>query len=235
LLSSDCLDSPQRLQHPPVDTAEKFPCALDPRVVFSHTLIAFTSNCLRFILGAPPVLDVSRKPTSLFKRMPRIAKSLWITGLGRLLTERARAYLHRPVVEPGHGDASGKIWRCILVIGASAAGCSFGALIIWATDVEASDLRRLHLSPQSFETLFMLVPPLLASQDSSAAVLRLALHPSADGLIVDVVKRRGPSASEPISVPLQPTSVLMSNRRHAARHPLTQFGGEERLVEPLHA
>ncbi|CAB3690665.1 translesion DNA synthesis-associated protein ImuA [Paraburkholderia rhynchosiae] len=90
---------------------------------------------------------------------------------------------------------------------------SCGALIFWTQYAQASSLRRLHLAAQSSETLFIMVRPLAAAQDASPALLRLALRPSADGLTVDIVKRRGPSRAEPLSIPLQPTPVLLS--RHA--------------------
>jgi len=90
---------------------------------------------------------------------------------------------------------------------------SCGALIFWAQYAQASSLRRLHLAAQSSETLFVMVRPLASAQDASPALLRLALKPCADGLTVDIVKRRGPSRTEPLSIPLQPTPVLLS--RHA--------------------
>jgi protein ImuA len=90
---------------------------------------------------------------------------------------------------------------------------SCGALIFWAQHVQASSLRRLHLAAQSSGTLFFMVRPVAAAQDSSPALLRLALRPAADGLMVDIVKRRGPMRAEPLPIPLQPTPVLFS--RHA--------------------
>jgi protein ImuA len=90
---------------------------------------------------------------------------------------------------------------------------SCGALIFWAQYAQASSLRRLHLAAQSSDTLFIMVRPLTTAQDASPALLRLALKPSADGLSVDIVKRRGPSRAEPLSIALQPTPVLLS--RHA--------------------
>jgi protein ImuA len=92
-----------------------------------------------------------------------------------------------------------------------AGSCS--ALIFWAQYAQASSLRRLHLAAQSAQTLFVMVRPLAAAQDPSPALLRLALRPSAEGLTVDIVKRRGPSRAEPLSIALQPTPVLLS--RHA--------------------
>ena len=91
------------------------------------------------------------------------------------------------------------------------------SVVFWAQHVRDSSLRRLHLAAQSAESFFVMVRPLATAQDSSPALLRLALRPTADGLIVDVVKRRGPAMAEPITVSLQPTPVLLSTRRQSVR------------------
>jgi protein ImuA len=97
---------------------------------------------------------------------------------------------------------------------------SCGALLFWAQHVKTSSLRRLHLAAQSSETLFLMVRPLAAAQDASPAVLRLALRPAGDGLTVDIVKRRGPTRAEPLSIPLQPTPVLFSRHARLSRRPV---------------
>ncbi|MGF6759248.1 translesion DNA synthesis-associated protein ImuA [Paraburkholderia sp. GAS42] len=97
---------------------------------------------------------------------------------------------------------------------------SCGALLFWAQHVKTSSLRRLHLAAQSSETLFLMVRPLAAAQDASPAVLRLALRPAGDGLTVDIVKRRGPTRAEPLSIPLQPTPVLFSHHARLSRRPV---------------
>jgi protein ImuA len=99
---------------------------------------------------------------------------------------------------------------------------SCGALILWAHHAKSSTLRRLHLAAQASETLFIVVRPLTALQDSSPAVLRLALRPSAEGLTVDIVKRRGPTRTEPLSISLQPTPVLFSRHARLSRRPLAE-------------
>src|ERR1700682_891470 len=87
---------------------------------------------------------------------------------------------------------------------------SCGALVFWVQYVQSSSLRRLHLAAQSSETLFVMVRPLAAAQDASPALLRLALRPSAEGLTVEIVKRRGRAREECLSIPLQPHTVLIS-------------------------
>ena len=114
------------------------------------------------------------------------------------------------------------------------AGC-FGALIVWLRHVKASSLRRLHLAAQSSETLFVMVRPIYATDDASPATLRLSVRPSPDGLMVDIVKRRGPVLAAPISIALQPTPVLLSQRGRSVRSPhrvhLAEFTAE--LAGPL--
>ncbi|MBN3763137.1 translesion DNA synthesis-associated protein ImuA [Burkholderia sp. Ac-20365] len=106
-----------------------------------------------------------------------------------------------------------------------------GALILWAQHAQASSLRRLHLAAQSSETLFIMVRPLASAQDSSPAVLRLALRPSADGLMVDIVKRRGPTRAEPLSISLQPTPVLFSRHARLSRRPLAEVAARSLSTE----
>jgi hypothetical protein len=110
------------------------------------------------------------------------------------------------------GDA---LWSAEQILRAG----SCGALIFWSQYVQASSLRRLHLAAQSSETLFVMVRPLTTAQDASPALLRLALKPSADGLSVEIVKRRGPSRAEPLSIPLQPTPILLSRHARVSRRP----------------
>ncbi|MCX4161567.1 MULTISPECIES: translesion DNA synthesis-associated protein ImuA [Paraburkholderia] len=97
---------------------------------------------------------------------------------------------------------------------------SCGALLFWGQHVQTSSLRRLHLAAQSSDTLFVMIRPLAAAKDASPALLRLALRACGDGLSVDIVKRRGPLRTEPLSLPLQPTPVLFSRHARTARRPL---------------
>ncbi|SKC69554.1 translesion DNA synthesis-associated protein ImuA [Paraburkholderia hospita] len=168
-----------------------------------------------------PALSAVVRPIVLLQP-PHIPNALGLGYIGLPLDEVAL------VRAANSGDA---LWSAEQVLRAG----TCGTLIFWAGHVKASDLRRLHLAAQSSETLFMLVRPLAALQDSSPAVLRLALRPSTDGLIIDVVKRRGPLASEPISVPLQPTPVLFSTRRRAMPRPLEEVVPVQGTVEPTHA
>ncbi|RFU48196.1 translesion DNA synthesis-associated protein ImuA [Paraburkholderia sp. DHOC27] len=115
-------------------------------------------------------------------------------------------------------NSSDALWSAEQIL--RAGSCS--ALLLWAQHTQSSSLRRLHLAAQSSETLFIMVRPLTAAQDSSPALLRLALRPSAEGLMVDIVKRRGPTRAEPLSISLQPTPVLFSRHARLSRRPFTE-------------
>lgn len=75
---------------------------------------------------------------------------------------------------------------------------SCGALIFWQSHVRTDSLRRLHLAAQGSDTLFWLMRPLACMQDASPAPLRLALRPAADGLQIQILKRRGPHRDDPL-------------------------------------
>lgn len=89
---------------------------------------------------------------------------------------------------------------------------SCGALLFWQNHARGETLRRLHLAAQSAETLFFMLRPLAAAQDSSPAPLRLCLRPAAGGIDIDFVKRRGPQRDAPLFLPLTPSLL----QRHAS-------------------
>ena len=136
---------------------------------------------------------------------------------GRTGTELYRP-IYRATVASRPTKTADALWSVEQIL--RAGSCS--ALIFWTQYAKASSLRRLHLAAQSSETLFVMVRPLAAAQDSSPALLRLALRPSADGLMVDIVKRRGPARAEPLSIPLQPTPVLLSQHARLSRRSLAE-------------
>ncbi len=88
---------------------------------------------------------------------------------------------------------------------------SCGAVLFWAAHARGETLRRLHLAAQSAETLFFMMRPLAAAQDSSPAPLRLSLRPAPGGLSIEFVKRRGPQRDAPLFLPLTPSLL----QRHA--------------------
>jgi cell division inhibitor SulA len=147
----------------------------------------------------PALNGLGEQPIALLQP-PQVPNGLGLGYIGLRLDR----LLH--IKAPKTSDA---LWSAEQILRAG----SCGALIFWASHAQPSSLRRLHLAAQSGQTLFVMVRPSTVAQAASPALLRLALRPSAEGLMVDIVKRRGPSRSEPVSIPLQPMPVLMS--RHA--------------------
>lgn len=85
-----------------------------------------------------------------------------------------------------------------------------GAVLLWQQYIRAESLRRLSLHATSADTLLFVMRPLAAQQDSSPASLRLAIRPSADGVSIEIVKRKGPIGAGPFEVVLNPSPVLIS-------------------------
>jgi protein ImuA len=94
---------------------------------------------------------------------------------------------------------------------------SCGALVLWQQHIRAESLRRLLLAAQTSEMLFVVVRPLARAQDSSPAPLRLSVRAAADGVVVELIKRKGPTAPAPIMVKLFPSPNLISEHRRVPR------------------
>ncbi len=75
-----------------------------------------------------------------------------------------------------------------------------GAVLGWPRHVDMPVLRRLQLAAESGRAMAILFRPLLQAEQASAAALRLQLTPTADGLQVHVLKRRGSRHAQPISI-----------------------------------
>jgi protein ImuA len=151
-----------------------------------------------------PALSAAGPRSVALVQPPHIPDGLGLAYIGLPLGQVLR------IRAPGTADA---LWSAEQIL--RAGSCS--ALIVWMQHMQASSLRRLHLAAQSSETLFFMVRPLAAAQQASPALLRLALRPAADGLMVDIVKRRGPVRADPLSIPLQPTPILFSRHARVSR------------------
>lgn len=94
---------------------------------------------------------------------------------------------------------------------------SCGAVLLWQTNIRSDALRRLNLAAQATDTWFWLLRPMASRQDTSPAPLRLALRPSFGGVLVDVVKRRGPHFDDTLFIPLadMPTTRHITEPDHA--------------------
>ena len=105
---------------------------------------------------------------------------------------------------------------------------SCGALLFWQSHARGETLRRLHLAAQSGETLFFMLRPLAAAQDSSPAPLRLSLRPAVGGLDIGFIKRRGPQRDAPLFLPLTPSLL----QRHATLDRAPFAPATTRSVQP---
>jgi protein ImuA len=94
---------------------------------------------------------------------------------------------------------------------------SCAALVLWQQHIRTESLRRLLLAAQGSEILFVVMRPLARAQDSSPAPLRLAVRPVAEGVALELVKRKGPAAPAPIMIKLVPSPNLMSEHRRVQR------------------
>ncbi|AWB33209.1 translesion DNA synthesis-associated protein ImuA [Orrella marina] len=82
------------------------------------------------------------------------------------------------------------------------------ALLCWADPIDARLLRRLHLSAQASDTLFVMFRPRDSASLFSPAVLRLELiADSAQGPSLRLLKSRGPKPAHDISLRGEPGSV----------------------------
>lgn len=105
---------------------------------------------------------------------------------------------------------------------------SCGALLFWQSHARGETLRRLHLAAQSADTLFFMLRPLAAAQDSSPAPLRLSLRPAVGGIEIGFVKRRGPQRDAPLFLPLTPSLL----QRHATLDRALPAATPARSVQP---
>lgn len=103
---------------------------------------------------------------------------------------------------------------------------TFGALLLWQDRVRNQTLRRLQLAAQESDTLFVVVRPLAAAEQSSPAPLRLSLEPTRCGLNISILKRRGASHAGPLALNLYPDirfpefeHAIMDRRASVAREP----------------
>ncbi len=77
---------------------------------------------------------------------------------------------------------------------------SCSALLFWQNTLRHESLRRLQLAAQAADMLCWLLRPLTAAAESSPAPLRIALHPLAGGIRLDIRKRRGPQCAAPLDL-----------------------------------
>ncbi|WP_250511589.1 translesion DNA synthesis-associated protein ImuA [Caballeronia sp. GACF4] len=152
----------------------------------------------------PALIAASQRPVALLQA-PHVPNSLAFAYLGVPLNKLTM------LRAPKTADA---LWCAERVLNAR----SCGALLFWQQHIRSEALRRLHLAAQATETLLILVRPLAAAQDSSPATLRLGVRPADGGIVVDIIKRRGPTRTESLSIHLQPSPILLSPHGRIRRH-----------------
>jgi cell division inhibitor SulA/protein ImuA len=118
---------------------------------------------------APPLLPYA----------PELAA--WGMALERLL-----------VVRPGTAD--GVLWAVEQAL--RSAACS--AVLAWPAAIRPTVLRRLQLAAEAGAALAFLFRAPAAAAEPSPAALRLTVQPTADGWLVEVLKRRGGWRAGPV-------------------------------------
>ncbi|GAP35351.1 RecA/RadA recombinase [Piscinibacter sakaiensis] len=89
-----------------------------------------------------------------------------------------------------------------------------GAVLAWLPpQLRAERLRRLQLAAQAHDGPAFVVREWAAAQRPTAAPLRLALRPDADGLGLQVLKRRGPPLAGPLRLVLPAVLGAVAVRR----------------------
>ena len=89
---------------------------------------------------------------------------------------------------PQRGCAPESLWAFEQTLGSGASDIA----LAWATrSPRARAIRRLQLAAERGKTLGVLFRPLRAAQESSAAVLRIAVEPKAEGARITLLKTRG--------------------------------------------
>ena len=91
---------------------------------------------------------------------------------------------------------------------------TFGAALLWQSTVRSQALRRLHLAAQQSNTLLVMLRSPAEARQPCAAPLRLGLRPAAQGLLVSILKRRGPACEHAIPIILHPERAYSSSGAH---------------------
>lgn len=104
------------------------------------------------------------------------------------------------------------------------------ALLCWIDDAQPSALRRLHVAARQSTTLFFSLRPVSAATQPSIAPLRLSLKPSAFGLDVNLLKRRGPVLQTNIPLFLRHPDLVAPTPNHDTLdqyHPSLSRAGQQ--------
>lgn len=111
-------------------------------------------------------------------------------------------------------------WACETILRSNA----LGALVAWLPRARPEGIRRLQGLAAATDALVFAVRSASAANDASAAPLRIALEPAPGGYVrAQILKRRGPAASNVLLLPLQTlphlSGVSAGNRRQVQSIP----------------
>lgn len=91
-------------------------------------------------------------------------------------------------------------------------------LIVWSRDARYAELRRLAVAAEASRVLAVLFRPQAAAQETSPAVLRIALEPVANGIDARILKCRGPRPEAVLRLPIsRPVHALDRSAPSATR------------------
>jgi cell division inhibitor SulA/protein ImuA len=144
----------------------------------------------------PALAAVAKRPV-VFVKPPHVPDAMGLSYIGLPIDKLIRLEV---------GRTADVLWATEQILKAN----TCGAVLLWQQHVRPESLRRLLLCSQSSEMLFFVLRPLVAENDTSPAVLRLAIRPAAGGVSVDIVKRKGPVGVEPFNLALRPSPILLS-------------------------
>jgi len=108
-----------------------------------------------------------------------------------------------------------RMWAC-----EQALRCAdVAAVLAWLPQARADQLRRLQMAASDHAKLLFVMRPARAQGESSPAVLRLqlALQPDSDALQIEILKRRGPPAAQPLVMPARHGRLAALLSRSAGR------------------
>jgi len=101
------------------------------------------------------------------------------------------------VVRPATRAAT--LWATRQALASGACHC----VLAWLDRPDMAALRRLQLAAEDSGTPLLLFRPPASAAQPSPAGLRLRLSADADGLRIDILKRRGPAAAAPVRLSLE--------------------------------
>ncbi len=132
-----------------------------------------------------------------------------------------------------------RMWAC-----EQALRCAdVAAVLAWLPQARADQLRRLQMAASEHAKLLFVMRPARAQAESSPAVLRvsLAVQADSDALHIEILKRRGPPALQPLVMPARQgrmAALLARGGARAGRDPVPEvcaaMPAGPSMQEPLH-